>query len=84
MKFPSKVTPYQVSILAKFPIILSYLEIEDLTPSTLYKNVKSKVSDVGEFLEILDCLYALGKIELYEVTSKNPYEKEEKSDIIMI
>ena len=55
MKFPSKVTPYQVSILAKFPIILSYLENEDLTPSALYKNVKSKVSDVGEFLEILDC-----------------------------
>ena len=65
MKFPSKVTPYQASILAKFPVVLACLETEDMKPDMLYKKVKSKVSDVGEFLEILDCLYALGKIELY-------------------
>ncbi len=66
MKFPSKVTPYQASILAKFPAVLSGLETEDMKPDALYKKVKSKVTDVGEFLEILDCLFALGKIELYE------------------
>lgn len=66
MKFPSKVTPYQASILAKFPMVLSCLETEDMKSDVLYKKVKSKVSDVGEFLEILDCLYALGKIKLYE------------------
>ena len=65
MNFPSKVTPYQASILAKFPVVLSCLETEDMKPDMLSKKVKSKVSDVGEFLEILDCLYALGKIELY-------------------
>ena len=65
MKFPSKVTPYQASVLAKFPTILCCLEMEDMKPSALYKKVKSEVSDIGEFLEILDCLYALGKIELY-------------------
>lgn len=64
MRFPSKVTPYKESILAKFPAVLSHLQYEDMTPSDLYKKVKSKVEDVGEFLEILDCLYALGKIEL--------------------
>ena len=62
MKFPSKVTPYKASILAKFPAVLSGLETEDV----LYRKVKSKVADVGEFLEILDCLFALGKIELNE------------------
>lgn len=66
MKFPSKVTTYQTSILAKFPAVLSCLENEDLRPDELYKKVKSKVSDVGEFLEILDCLCALGKIELFK------------------
>jgi hypothetical protein len=65
MKFPSKVTPYQNSILAKFPIILTYLEGQDMKPGELYKKTKSKVSDIGEFLEILDCLYALGKIEFH-------------------
>ena len=64
MKFPSKVTPYQDSILAKFPIILACLETEDMDPEALYKKTNSKVSDIGEFVEILDCLYALGKIEL--------------------
>ena len=29
-----------------------------------YKKVKNKVSGVQEYLEILDCLYALDKIEL--------------------
>ena len=66
MRFPSKVTPYQASILAKFPVMLSCLESEDMRPDTLYHKVKSKVSDVGEFLEVLDCLYALGKIKFYE------------------
>lgn len=66
MRFPNKVTPYQASILAKFPAVLNCLETEDMRPDALYKKVKSKVLDVGEFLEILDCLYVLGKIELYE------------------
>ena len=66
MRFPSKVIPYQASILAKFPVVLSCLENEDMRPDILYKKVKSKMTDIGEFLEILDCLYALGKIELYE------------------
>ena len=66
MKFPNKVTPYNASILAKFPVVLSCLETEDLSPADLYKKVKSKVSDIGEFLEIMDCLFALGKVELFE------------------
>ena len=64
MKFPSKVTSYQESILSKFSIVLSYLEKENIKPSLLYKKIKNKVSDPGEFVEILDCLYALGKIEI--------------------
>ena len=64
MRFPSKVTSYKVSTIALFPVILIQLEKKDLTPSELYKKVKNKVSVIQEYLEILDCLYALGKIEL--------------------
>ncbi len=63
MRFPNKVTPYQESILAKFPIVLICLTEQEMKPKDLYKKVKNKVSDVGEFLEILDCLFALGKTE---------------------
>lgn len=64
MRFPSKVTSYKESSIALFPVVLSQLEKNDLTPSELYKKVKNKVSGVQEYLEILDCLYALDKIEL--------------------
>lgn len=64
MRFPSKVTSYKESTIALFPVVLSQLEKKDLTPSELYKKVKNKVFGVQEYLEILDCLYALDKIEL--------------------
>ena len=64
MKLPSKVTPYKDSILAKFPVALTSLEECDMTPSELYKKMKKNVTSAAEFVEILDCLYALGKVEL--------------------
>ena len=66
MRLPSKVTSYRNSIIAKFPSVLALLAKESIPPSVLYKKVKSQVEDVGEFVDILDCLYALGKIELDE------------------
>lgn len=63
MKFPSKVTPYKKSVLPKFSIILMSLEKESETPAELYHHVKNKVENVAEFTKILDCLFALGKIE---------------------
>lgn len=67
MKTPSKVTPYKESTIAKFPVVLSLLEKEDMTPSELYAKVqKSKIKDITEFVEVLDCLYAMNKIEIRE------------------
>lgn len=63
MRFPSKVTSYKESSLAKMPIILRELEKDDMTPKELYGKVKKKVSGVQEFTEILDSLYAMRKIE---------------------
>lgn len=64
MKFPSKVTSYKQSSLALFPVVLNLLERKNMSPSELYKTMKAKVTGIQEFLEILDCLYALNKIEL--------------------
>jgi len=67
MKLPSKVTPYKESTIAKFPVVLELLEKESQTPAELYKRVKrSKIKSVREFVEVLDCLYAMNKIELRE------------------
>lgn len=64
MRFPSKVTRYNDSIISKFPIILTNLQNGDLQPGKLYISVKKKICNIGEYMEILDCLYALGKIEM--------------------
>lgn len=64
MKFPNKVIPYKESTIAKFPTVLSELEKGDMTPNSLYNKMKkNKVESISEFVEILDCLYALNKIE---------------------
>ena len=67
MKIPSKVTPYRESTIAKFPIVLAILEKGDMTPTELYVKVKrSKIQEITEFVEVLDCLYAMNKIEIRE------------------
>ena len=63
MKFPNKVTPYNKSILPKLPILLTFLREKDYTVTTLYDNVKEKMS-VNEYIDALDCLYALGNITM--------------------
>jgi len=58
MKFPSKVTPYKESIIAKFPVVLTILEKEDMTQSKLYTKVKkSKIKDIREFMYIKEKRY---------------------------
>ena len=65
MKMPNKVTPYKESSIAKFPVVLSLLEKKDMTPSELFSKVKkNKIQNIDEFVEIIDCLYAMHKIEL--------------------
>lgn len=65
MKIPNKVTPYKESSIAKFPVVLALLEKEDMTPSELFSKVKkNKIQEIDEFVEIIDCLYAMHKIEI--------------------
>lgn len=65
MKMPNKVTPYKESSIAKFPVVLALLEKEDMTPSQLFSRVKkNKIQNIDEFVEIIDCLYAMHKIEI--------------------
>ncbi len=64
MRFPSKVTSYNDSIIAKFSVVLKELSNTDMTPEALYSKIKNKVNGVSEFMEIIVCLYALSEIEL--------------------
>jgi len=64
MRFPSKVTSYNDSIMAKFPLVFKELVVEDLTPDDLYNKIKGKLKGISEFMEIIVSLYALNEIEL--------------------
>jgi hypothetical protein len=66
MRLPNKVTPYANSVIARFPDILEALMQEDMSPKELFELTTSGKKDMGDFLSALDCLFALGKIELIE------------------
>ena len=64
MLFPSKVISYNESILPKLPLVLHYLENGPKKISDIYRYTKGKVTDLSDLFEVLDCLYALGMIDL--------------------
>lgn len=63
MRLPNKVTSYGESVLSKLPIILDCLIDGDMQPYALYHDVANKFSGVAEYIDALDCLFALKKIE---------------------
>lgn len=64
MLFPSKVISYNESILPKLPLVLHYLENGPKKISDVYRYTRGKVTDLSDLFEVLDCLYALGMIDL--------------------
>ena len=66
MRLPNKVTSYSNSIIALFPGILEALSQQDMSPKELFEKTKSRKYDMADFLSALDCLFALGEIELDE------------------
>jgi hypothetical protein len=73
MLLPNKVTPFKKSTLAKFPLLLKEIKTEDISVIELFKKVKPKIGSIAEYLEVLDCLFALGKIGLIEKTEDLHY-----------
>lgn len=65
MRFPSKVTPYKDSTLAKMPVVLKYLKDKDYTVLSLFDTVRKKMA-IREYIDVLDCLFGLEKIVLKE------------------
>lgn len=63
MRLPNRVTPYRNSTLAKFPIVLKKLSECNMRPQELYCFLRSKSFSVTDYIEVLDCLFMLGKIE---------------------
>lgn len=63
MLFPDKLFTYSESVISKFPVILDVIKRNPINVKELYIAVNKNVTGTNEFMDVLDCLYALGKIE---------------------
>lgn len=64
MKLPSKSTPYKNSVIVLFSDILSVLQQGECSVLELYR--QTGITNISDYMNALDCLYALGKIEISE------------------
>ena len=62
MRLPSKITSYGESVISKFPPVLSILQDGDTGVFALFEATMKHFSSIEEFLDTLDCLFALQKI----------------------
>lgn len=67
MVLPGKTADYKQSVISKFPLILKILSDGKVCSiSKLEQKTKNSFSSIVEFIQTLDCLFLLGKIELNE------------------
>lgn len=66
MRLPNKVTSYQESVLSKLIVLLDVLCNKDTSLIGLYSDTKQSFSDISEFIDTVDVLFALNKLEYNE------------------
>ncbi len=66
MLLPNKLCSYNESVLSKLTVTLKVLEKGPVTVLALYNSVSRYVSGIVEYMDVLDCLYALQKVEYDE------------------
>lgn len=72
MKLPGKSIMYSKSVFPLFPKILKELCAQEMTVNDLYMAVSNE-HDFENFISALDCLYALGRVEISEKEKKLYY-----------
>lgn len=63
MRLPSKITSYSESVISKFPPILDVLQSNETGVFVLYEATANHFNNIEEFIDTLDCLFALQKIK---------------------
>ena len=71
MLLPDKITRYNASIFSRFiPVIQILGERNSGKADELYQILKGSFLSVSEFIQTLDALYALGKIDIDKNTGE--------------
>lgn len=64
MLLPNKVIGIRQSVISKFPIILKQTQQSGISLQELKSRTENFFEGASDFIQTLDALYALGKIEL--------------------
>lgn len=73
MRLPSKITSYKESSLSKFPFLLDKLNEDGLSVYELYEVTNKNFKNIEEFIDTLDYLFALRKIEFDRESGRITY-----------
>lgn len=63
MKLPNKLFTTSESCIGNFPVILKIIRQESITVFALYKQTKHHFHSVTDFIDTLDVLFYLGKVD---------------------
>ena len=68
MLLPSKLYSYSESTLALIPYVMQILKGTNapIQPTQLYRQCSSELSDASDFLDVMDCLFLLGAVDINE------------------
>lgn len=64
MILPSKLFSYNQSILPKAVLIAKTLKEGDQGVRELFEKLQDQFNGADEFMDAMDCLYAIGRVEL--------------------
>ncbi len=64
MILPSKLFSYNQSILPKVVLIAKILKEGDQGVRELFEDLQDQFNGTDEFMDAMDCLYAIGRVEL--------------------
>lgn len=64
IQLPNKLYSYKKSTLAQIPIVLDAIKNVPVPVVDLYKQIRPLLDDATDFMSVMDCLYALGAIDI--------------------
>ena len=66
MLLPNKICSYNESVLSKLPYALNVIQNGPISVLELFNKISKHLNGSVEFIDVLDCLYALRKVEFDE------------------
>lgn len=66
MRLPNKVSSYSDSVLGLICPILDLLSQTSMPVYELYRKTATNYASIADFMDVLDCLFALNKIDYCE------------------